>query len=347
MMNPAVRRSAIALALLSASLVSAALLAAPAQAEPTRYPLTVRNCGVDVSFDKAPGRVVSVGQSTTEILLSLGLADRLVGTAVWFTPVMKRYEAENARIRRLADNDPSFESVVAQAPDLVTAQFEWHVGPNGAVGTRDQFARLGIPAYVSPADCVKDNSGAGDGVRKQLFTMDLVYQGITELAAIFDVQDRGTALVGQLKAREAAALASVAGVKAKDVSVVFWFSSKEVRGEAFAAGRNGTPAYLAATLGLRNVITTEEEWPLVSWETIAATDPAIIVIADMSRRRYAADDPAVKRAFLESDPVTSRLDAVRNHRILVLDSQAMSPTIRATDGIEALAAGIGSFGLLD
>jgi iron complex transport system substrate-binding protein len=322
------------------------VLSPAAWADPTQYPLTIRNCGVDVSFAKAPQRAVSIGQSSTEILLSLGLADRIVGTAVWFGPVTKEYEAANARIPRLADNDPSFESVVGKEPELVTAQFEWHVGPQGSVGTREQFAGLGIPTYVSPADCVeKDNSGGGDGVRKQLFTMDLVYQEIRDLARIFDVAGRGEALVADLQQREAAAIASVAGAKLDNVPVMFWFSSKEVAGDAFVAGKNGVPAYILKQLGARNVITTEEEWPLVSWERIAAANPAIIVMAEMSRRRYAADDTAVKLNFLATDPVASQLEAVKDKHFVVMDVQAMQPSIRTVDGIEAVARGIKSFGL--
>ncbi len=322
------------------------MLSPAAWADPTQYPLTIRNCGVEITFDHAPRRAVAIGQSSTEILLSLGLADRIVGTAVWFGPVLPAYEAANAGIPRLADNDPSFESVVGKEPELVTAQFEWHVGPQGSVGTREQFAGLGIPTYISPADCVaKDNSGGGDGVRKQLFSMDLVYQEIRDLARIFDVADRGEALVADLRRREAAAIASVAGARLDNVPMVFWFSSKEVAGEAFVAGRNGVPAWILRQLGARNVITTEEEWPLVSWERIAAANPAIIVMAEMSRRRYAADDTAVKLAFLATDPVTSRLEAVKDKHIVVMDVQAMQPSIRAVDGIEAVARGIKSFGL--
>ena len=280
-----------------------ALGPAPALAAPTEYPLKVQNCGMALTFDHAPKRVVSVGQSTTEILLSLGLADRIVGTAVWFGPVLPAYAAENATIKRLADNDPSFESVVAQQPDLVAAQYEWHVGPHGSVGTREQFADLKIPTYVSPADCIeKDNSGGGDGVRKELFTMDLVYGEIHDLARIFDVQDRGDRLVAELRAREAAARAAVANFGAKDVPVVFWFSSKEVKGDAFVAGKNGAPAFMMQALGARNVIATDDEWPLASWETIAAADPAVIVVARMDRRRFPADDLAVKESFLQHRP---------------------------------------------
>ncbi|TCA54496.1 ABC transporter substrate-binding protein [Rhizobium pisi] len=320
-------------------------LAAPSLAA-TQYPLTITNCGQQVTFEKAPATIVSIGQGMTEILFSLGLADKIAGTAVWVGPVLPQYAEANSKIKRLADNDPSFESVVGAEPDLVAAEFEWHVGAQGSVGTREQFSGLGINTYVAPADCVaKVNTDGGDGVRKELFTMDLIYQEIAELSEIFDIKDRGDALIADLKKREADAVALISGASARKLPVVFWFSSKEVNGDAFIAGKNGAPAYIPKTLGAANVVTTEEEWPLVGWETIAQANPAVIVIATMDRRRYAADDPKVKLGFLENDPVTRELAAVRNKRFVMMDAQSMNPTIRTIDGIEILAKGIKSSGL--
>jgi iron complex transport system substrate-binding protein len=333
-------------ALLSiATLCAATGFFSSAHAAATTYPLTIANCGQPVTFDKAPEKTVSIGQGMTEILYSLGLADKIVGTAVWVGPVLPAYAEVNRAIKRLADNDPSFEAVVGQEPDLVAAEFEWHVGAEGSVGKREQFAGLGIRTYVSPADCVaKVNASGGDGVRKELFTMELIYREIAELAQIYDIQDRGDALITTLKKREADAVASLAGT-AKDLPIAFWFSSKEVQGDAFIAGKNSAPAYILKTLGARNVVSTEEEWPLVGWETIAEANPAVIVIATMDRRRYAADDPKVKIDFLERDPVTSQLDAVRKRHFVAMDAQSMNPTIRTIDGLETLAAGIKSFGI--
>ncbi|MGO6850706.1 ABC transporter substrate-binding protein [Rhizobium leguminosarum] len=320
-------------------------LAVPSLAA-TRYPLTITNCGQPVTFEKAPSRIVSIGQGMTEVLFSLGLADKIAGTAVWVGPVLPQYAEANSKIKRLADNDPSFESVVGQEPDLVAAEFEWHVGAQGSVGKREQFKDLGINTYLAPADCVaKVNTDGGDGVRGELFTMELIYREIAELSEIFDVKERGDALISELKKREADAVASILGASGKDLPVVFWFSSKEVNGDAFIAGKNSAPAYILKTIGAKNVVTTEEEWPLVGWETIAQANPAVIVLATMDRRRYAADDPKVKVDFLENDPVTKELDAVKNKHFVMMDAQSMNPTIRTIDGIETLANGIKSFGL--
>lgn len=41
------------------------------------YPLTLDNCGHKVTLKSPPKRAVSLNQGTTEILLALGLADRV------------------------------------------------------------------------------------------------------------------------------------------------------------------------------------------------------------------------------------------------------------------------------
>lgn len=311
----------------------------------TDYPLTIKNCGNVLEFDAAPERVVSLGQSTTEILYSLGLGDKVKGTGVWFGPVLDQFKDVNATVPRLADNDPGFETVVAQKPQLVTTQYQWHVGPKGIVGTTEQFNELSIPVYTAVADCVgKDNTGGGDGVRNQGFSMDLIYQEITELAQIFDIEDRGTALIADLKAREKQSLDQVVATGNDNVSVVFWFSSSEIKADPYVAGKNGAAGYVAAKLGVKNIIDSDEEWPTVGWETIARANPDIIVIGKMGRRRFPADDWEVKMDFLKTDPVTSQMKAVQNGNIVVMDAQSMDPTIRTIEGIETLAKAVEKLG---
>jgi iron complex transport system substrate-binding protein len=333
------------LSLLSGTILAATLVAGHASAASTQYPLTLENCGRQITIQHAPERTVAIGQSTTEILYILGLADKVAGTAGWLGPVLKDYEDVNARVKRLADYEPSFESVLATKPDLVTVQFEYFVGPEGVVGKNQQFEELGIPVYTSPSDCVgKVNSSGGDGVRHSVFDMGLIYREIEELAKIYDVQDKGAEVIADLKAREAAAQKKVEAANGK-LTAVFWFSSQQMETDPYVAGTNGAPGYILRTLGIENVIKTEEEWPLVGWETIAKANPTILIAGKMERRRYAADDIEVKLRFLKEDPVTSLMPAVRDDHIVVMDAQSMNPTIRTIDGIEIIADAVEKFGL--
>ena len=319
-------------------LTAAAFLSSAALAAPTHYPLTVDNCGTPLTFKQAPHKAVTIGQAATEMLYALGLSHDVIGTSLWFNDVLPAYKDANGRIERLADNAPSFESVIGKRPDFVPVQFEWMVGPQGAVATRQQFQDLNIPTYILPSDCEgKNNLVGADGTRLEAFRIDTLYKSITQQAEIFDVQDRGEQLVASYQKRLAAAVEQAKADDSKKVSAVFWFSSPDISAAPYVAGRKGIPGFMLDTLGMRNVVDSDEEWPTVGWETIAKANPTILVIARMDRRRFPADDHEKKLAFLKSDPVTRNMDAVKNNRIVIMDASAMESSVRLFDGIEQLA----------
>lgn len=304
------------------------------------FPLTLQNCGRTVTVKAPPQRAVSVDQGSTEILLSLGLADRLAGTATWSDPVMKGLEKANAGVERISENRPSSEKVLDKEPDFLSASFTSTLA-KGGVAPREQFERLGVPTYISPADCVgKDNSGSGDGARTAPLTMDSVYTEVRELAQVFGVPERGDALVKKLRARVDKA---TEGVDASDASLLYWFSDSKA---PYLAGCCGAPGVITKELGAKNVFDdTHDEWPQISWETVADRNPDVLVIGDLSRTTQTAESAEKKIEFLESNPVTKTMDAVKNRRYVLLSGQAMNPTIRTVEGLERVAAGLRDFGL--
>src|SRR3546814_11543132 len=83
------------------------------------------------------------------------------------------------------------------------------------------------------------------------------------------------------------------------MTAVFWFSSADMEIDPYVAGRKGAPGYIMDKLGIDNVIQSDEEWPTVGWESIAKSDPTVIVIAEMDRRRFPADAVEKKLEFLK------------------------------------------------
>ncbi|WP_449432615.1 ABC transporter substrate-binding protein [Pseudomonas putida] len=320
------------------ALVAALSLPGLAQAAATHYPLTLDNCGAAQTFTQAPQRAVTIGQAGTEMLYALGLGEKLAGTSLWFNNVLPEFKAQNDQVERLADNEPSFEAVAGKRPQLVTVQFEWMVGPQGAVGTREQFNELKIPTYLLPSDCEgKDNLVGADGTRTQPFRIDTIYKSISQLAEIFDVQDQGAALNADLETRLQRARQQLAGKDLSNTSALFWFSSADLGLDPYVAGRQGVADFMLQTLGVRNVVESNEEWPTVGWETLAKANPTWVIIARMDRRRYPADDYGKKLEFLRTDPVTQHMDAVKHGRIIVLDADAMQAGIRLFRGLERLS----------
>ncbi|CAM3375822.1 ABC transporter substrate-binding protein [Paracoccus nototheniae] len=310
--------------------------ATPLHAEPTQYPLTIQNCGTEITIEQAPQNAVALGQNSAEILLMLELESRLAASAFWPTKVLPELEQANATVEILTVEQPTLEGILAKEPDFVAAQLPLLLGDDSKVAKRQDFADLGIPSYLSPGICnTRDDAGDIYGSRDQLWNMDLLYQEIDELSRIFDVADRGKALISDFRQREADLRARFQ--KDEDKTFLFWFSSPSASDDAYLGGKNGASGFIADLLGGRNAITTEAEWPTVGWEGIIVAEPTFIVAASLDRGRWDLDRAENKIAFLESDPSVSQMAAVREGRILTMNGAAMNPTIRTIYGAEELA----------
>ncbi|RGP35950.1 ABC transporter substrate-binding protein [Pseudotabrizicola alkalilacus] len=332
--------------------LAAALLSFAAVAEPTTYPLTLENCGQQVTFDKAPERTVALGHNSAEIMFLLGLEDRMAGTAFWPNRVLPELEAAYDKVDVLTVEFPTLEAVLSKQPDFVAAMIVTLMGPDSKVAKREDFANLGIPTYLSPSACstVADTKNASGskatsvyGTRENLWTMDLMYQEIDDLARIFDVQDRGQALIADFKQREAKLRAEFA--KREDLTFLFWFSSPSPADDAYLTGGNGPSAYIADLLGGSNALKTEAEWPALGWEGIMATNPTVIVAAQVDRKRWGLDEAQNKIDFLTNDPAVSQMEAVKAGRIAVISGASMNPSINTIYGAEKLAEQLKTFDL--
>ncbi|MBS9721407.1 ABC transporter substrate-binding protein [Tianweitania sp. BSSL-BM11] len=314
-------------------------------ATPTEYPLTIDNCGSKVTVERAPERVVAMGQNSAEILLLLGLEDKMVGTAFWPNKVLPQLAEANAKVPLLTVEFPTFESVLAQNPDFVAAALPTLLGPDSKVAKRGDFENVGVPSYLSPGTCLERKEGTDAyGARDKLWSMDILFQEIDELARIFDVQDRGEALIADLKAREAA-LRAESSKGAQKLSYVFWFSSPSPSADAYLSGRNSASAFIADVLGGANAVQTDAESPAMGWESIIALDPDVLVVAKVDRNRWELDKPEAKIKFLTTDSATSQMKAVKNKAMVVMDGQAMNPTVRTIYGAEQVAEQLKALGL--
>ena len=321
------------------------VLASVSSALATTYPLTIENCGYKETFTKAPERVVALGQNTIEVLLLLGLQDKIVASAFWPTKVLPQLAEQNEKIKMLTVEIPTLESILAQNPDFVPAQLPLLLGPESKVAKREDFATVGVNSYMSPGMCATTKD-IGDmyGSRQKLWDMTFLYKEIEDFSKIFNVEDRGQALITDFKKREVD-LRHEFGKNHKDLSFVFWFSSASPSADAYVGGKNSASGFIANVLGGHNAITSETEWPTVGWESIIAANPDVIVVSSLDRNRWALDNSEEKIKFLKTDPAVSQLDAVKKGHIVVMDGQAMNPTIRTIYGAEQVGEQLRNLGL--
>lgn len=310
----------------------------PSAAAQPGYPVTIENCGREITVERPPERIVSLNQGSTEMLLSLGVGDRMVGSAGWTDPIKPSLEADNAGVERLADQAPSKEAVLNAAPDLVTASFPDTLGPGG-VTTPEDLERLGVPSYVSAIECTKE-TGSSDGARSSTLELDAVFREIRDLAALVDRRAEGDAIIADMQGR----LARLSATKPIDgTTALYWFANSE---SPYLAGCCGGPGIISRTLGLKNAFDdAREDWPQIGWETVAQRNPDVLILGDLTRKSQTAENAAAKIAFLESNPVTREMTAVKNKRYIALAGAELNPSIRIVDAMETVVDGLRRHGL--
>ncbi|MBN9606246.1 MAG: putative F420-0 ABC transporter substrate-binding protein [Actinomycetales bacterium] len=308
-------------ALIAAGLV--ALVAIPlagCAATPTPSPVAtdepvLENCGFPVTVAAPPQRIVAIKSTSIEMLLALGVGDRIVGTAFSDGPVPEQWADQAAGIPELAPQFPSEEAVLALDPDLVYSGWESAFAPEAA-GDRAELASLGVASYVSPAAC-----RSADQPTKLGF--DEVFREIAELGAILGVDASG--LIDEQKAQLAAIQPDGRGLTA------LWYSSGD--DTPYVGGDIGAPQMVMDAVGLTNIVSgVGQTWTSLDWEAIVDADPDVIVLVDASWNTAAS-----KIARLESDPATAQLSAVKAGRYLVVPFAASEAGVRSVEAATSLA----------
>lgn len=271
------------------------------------YPVTVDNCGYEVTLDAAPERVVTIKSTTTELLLALGLEERIVGAAALDGPL-----PDGTELAPMSDGVPGQEAVLALEPDLVFAGWESNFSVEGA-GERDRLAQFGVASYVSPAAC------KGDGYMPQPLTFETVFESITEAGRLFDATDAAASLV----AEQRAALKALA--PAEGAPSALWYSSG--RDTPYVGAGMGAPQLIMETAGLENIFAgIDDTWSSVSWETVVSANPEVIVLVDS-----AWNTAESKVEQLEGTPATAALTAVQEQRYVVVPFAASEAGVRTVD----------------
>ncbi len=278
---------------------------------------SIDNCGVEVPITAPPKRVITIKSTSTEMLLALGLQDRIVGTAFQDGPVPEKWAAEAATIPVLADKVPSQEVVLDANPDFIYAGWESNFSADGA-GTRSDLAALGIRSFVSPAACKEA------AYKPSRLTFADIDEEIGQVATIFGVDD--SALLSEQHATLAAVPRDDRGLTA------LWFSSGS--DIPYVGAGIGAPQLILDTIGVRNIAAdVNDTWASYNWESVIAANPDVIVLVDASW-----STAEKKIGVLEGNPATAKLDAVIHHRYLIVPFAASEAGVRTVDAAADLAA---------
>lgn len=289
--------------------------------------VTIENCGREITVDGVPEAVVGLSPTQTELLLRLGLADRIVGQAQTATaPLSEDLAALAADIPVVSeDAPPSREALLDVEPDFVYSPTDYEFTAEQGFASHEQLADAGVAAYTATGGCPD---------RRMEGTVDDLFTDLENLGLIFDIEDEAAALAAEAQATLDDVEARIEGLEKPTVAQVY------VEGDALTAIGAGIEYDMIARAGGENVFGPDDPEfasffaAQINPEALAAADPDVIVFAAAD----AAHEQATRDYLARTLPEVS---AVANDRIVVLSGSDVYPgSLSNIDAVRAIAEGL-------
>lgn len=307
-------------ALMLATTTACGADAAGEEATADGFPVTIENCGAEVTFDAPPERVVMLKSAAVPYLHALGVMDQVVARAGDYPADYYDTEtqAELDDIPLLTDEmdtsghlQISKEIVIAEEPDLVLGEVDNL--------SRDTLDAVDIDLLEEPAMCPEGVDDPGfDDVYSQLETYGKVFDREEEaIQAVADLRKRVTELEKQKvgEGRTAAVLYPTVG-----------------GGVTYAYGTRSMAHPQLEAAGFEDVFADVDERVFeVSTEDLLERDPDVIILL------HNAGDPKKVEESITRLAGAEDLTAVRNGDVMAqLFNFTEPPSALSVDGLERI-----------
>lgn len=245
--------------------------------------------GTEFTVPKKIERIVSTAPSNTEILVGLGLGDKIVG--------IDKYSADvkglNPDIPKIDFRNPDAEAILALKPDIIIAS-----GHNRE-GKEDPFKVLkdaGIPVvYIPTSDSI-----------------DGIYEDINFLAKLTGTEAEGNKMVDSMKS-EVNKIKTI-GETIKDKKTVYFEIGSGSK--LYSFGNDTFLNSLLNIVGAENIFANEKGWISPSEESVIKSNPDVILTNESYIEN--ATDLIAKR------PGWNTITAVKDNQIFLVDNNASS-----------------------
>ena len=284
--------------------------------------VSVDSCNRTVTFVSPPQRAISNDVNLTEMMLVLGLSDKMVGyTGIsgWKT-LDEEMRLGVKQLPELSPKYPTKEVLVGADADFFFAGWNYGMKVGGEV-TPETLKPFGINVYELTESCIHI-------MTKKKVSMDDMYNDLLNLGLIFQVENRAKKLVDAYRSDLKKFTQKLESIPVKKV---FVYDSGE--DTPFTAGRYAMPTALIEAAGGINIMDDfQKSWGTVTWEEVIDRNPEVVVIVN-----YGKVTAEQKRKFMMSNPAFANIDAVKNDRFVTLEYVEATPGPRNIKAIKKLA----------
>ncbi|ORI27376.1 iron ABC transporter substrate-binding protein [Rhodococcus sp. 1168] len=279
-------------------------------------PVSISNCDLTQQFDTPPQRIISMNDHVTEVLIEMGVADRIVGMGYQNASPTAETADAFAGITGLADEYPTKEQILDLDPDLVVGGMRSAF--NDKEGrSRESFAEVGIATFLFSEYC---GSGFPD--------IGMLENDYTQLGEILGTEDAAKDVTDGVVSGLNAVGAKLTGVA--PTPTFFYDSGEDV---PTTIGGVGVGQLIGNYAGAGNIF-PEGELPYLktTWEIIGERAPQAIVVLD-----YGDTSAQAKIDFLKSHPIVATTPAVRSDNFIVVPLDDFFESPRLVTSVDTIA----------
>lgn len=291
----------------------------------TVYPLTMEIYGPDgekytQTFTEAPSRVITNNPSSTDLLLELGLEDKIIGILKPDNAPDEKWASVYEKLPVLGDKKSmSKEVIIGAEPDLIFGRSMPFT--DESMGTIKDLNDMNINVYTQLAsNFVIDQS------------LDNIILDVRNIGQIFNVSEKADAYADSLQTRLDTIKEKISNQsQTEPVKVLFMVTY--VDGTFNTFGANSTlQSEMLKTINAENVLETGTS--SLTSENLVALNPDVIVYINSDRN--AETDPIAVESLLNDETIQS-VPAIANEKIIEIGyDELMDYGVRIFDTLETL-----------
>lgn len=291
----------------------------------TSYPYTYQaiddtGASYEQTIAAVPEKVITNNQSSTELLLELGLGSKIIGTVAKDNETLDHLKEEYDSIPILADKrEVSKEKIVGLEPDMVIGRAKSFT--DDSFGTIADLNQMGISVYTQEAARMDEPQ-----------TLESIIHDVKNIGTIFNIQEKANAYADTLEQRLTAIEEKASTISSDEKKVLVMVNYQD--GTFGAYGKNATlQNNILETLHTQNVMDAGANG--LSSENLISLNPDVIIYVNGTNN---ADTDKTAIDSLLNDDVLASVPAIQNKQIITVDyNEFMGYGFQTFDCMETLA----------
>lgn len=263
--------------------------------------------GTEVNIPTKIEKIISTAPSNTEVLMALGLGDKLVAIDKYSTDI----EGINTELPQIDFSNPDAETIIGLEPDIVIAS-----GHNKTGSAEDPFKAIseaGIPVvYIPSSDSI-----------------DGIYKDIEFIADVVNEESKGKEIVDDMKS-QVEEIKSIGDTITDKKSVYFEISPAP---NLYSFGSSTFLNEMIEIIGAKNIFANEDGWISPTAESVIDANPDVII----TNAEY-MENPTDE---IKSRDAWENINAIKNNEVYLVDKNASSrPSQNAIKALEQMAKAV-------